>query len=327
MITPLKQGNILRERYSIRRVIGQGGMGCIYLADDLRLEGRQCAVKEVEHDRTLPKNLLQEARDQFQREATVLARLDHPNLPKVSDYFSIDRNDYLVMDFVPGEDLRTLMVRQREKGQFISEKDVLNWAFQLADALSYMHCQNPPILHRDIKPSNLKITPAGLLKLVDFGLVKVLAPGEVTITILQGQGTALYTPLEQYGGDIGHTDARSDIYAFAATLYHLLTSKPPTDARQRFISPNSLQPIRDINTAVTQKTENAILWGMALHPDDRPSTIDQFREALIGSRPVSIPSGNRISVKTPALYNRGIGKQWLILLGMSLLTLLVTLLR
>jgi len=327
MITPLKQGNILHERYTIRRVIGQGGMGCIYLADDLRLEGRQCAVKEVEHDRTLPKNLLKEARDQFQREATVLARLDHPNLPKVSDYFSIEHNDYLVMDFVPGEDLRTLMLKQREKNQFIPEKDVLNWAFQLADALGYMHNQNPPILHRDIKPSNLKVTPTGLLKLVDFGLVKVLAPGEVTITILQGQGTALYTPLEQYGGDIGHTDARSDIYAFAATLYHLLTAKPPTDARQRFISPNMLQPIREINPAVTQKTENAILWGMALHPDDRPSTIDQFREALIGSRPVSIPSGNRISVKTPAFYNRRIGKQWFILMGLSLLTLLVTLLR
>ena len=327
MISPLKKGNILRERYTIRRVIGQGGMGCIYLADDLRLEGRQCAVKEVEHDRTLPKNLLIEARDQFQREATVLARLDHPNLPKVSDYFSIENSDYLVMDFVPGEDLRTLMLKQREKNQFIPEKDVLNWAFQLADALEYMHNQNPPILHRDIKPSNLKVTPAGLLKLVDFGLVKVLAPGEVTITILQGQGTALYTPLEQYGGDFGHTDARSDIYAFAATLYHLLTAKPPVDARQRFISPNALQPIRETNQAVTQKTENAILWGMALHPDDRPSTIGQFREALIGSRPVAIPSGNRLSVKIPTFYNRKIGKQWYILMGLSLLTLLVTLLR
>jgi len=327
MSAPLKAGETLRGRYRIHHVIGQGGMGCIYLADDLRLEGRQCALKEVEHDRTLPQNLIKEAREQFLREATVLARLDHPNLPKVSDYFSINRNDYLVMDFVPGDDLRTLMLNKREKEMFILEKDVLNWAFQLADALSYMHAQTPPILHRDIKPSNLKITPSGLLKLVDFGLVKVLAPGEVTITILQGQGTALYTPLEQYGGDIGHTDARSDVYAFAATLYHLLTSKPPTDARQRFISPTSLQPIREINPAVTMKTENAILWGMALHPDDRPATIDHFREALIGSRPVSIPSGNRISVKSPSVYTRKIGKQWWILLGMSLLTLLITILR
>ena len=327
MITPLKIGDTLRGRYRVQQIIGQGGMGCIYLADDLRLVGRQCALKEVEHDKTLPENLLKETRDQFQREATVLARLDHPNLPKVSDYFSIGNNDYLVMDFVPGNDLRTLMLEKREKGIHIDEKEVLNWSYQLADALQYLHQQDPPILHRDIKPSNLKVTPSGLLKLVDFGLVKLMAPGEVTITILQGQGTALYTPLEQYGGDIGHTDARSDIYAFAATLYHLLTSKPPVDARQRFINPASLTPIRQVNPAVTMKTEKAIQWGMALHPDNRPANVDQFREALIGSRPVSIPSGNRVSIKPPLLSGRALEKQWVIMIAMSLITLLITLLR
>ena len=327
MIAPLKTGEVLRGRYRISRIIGQGGMGCIYLADDIRLEGRLCALKEVEHEKNIPQNLIKEAREQFQREATVLARLDHPNLPKVSDYFSIGRNDYLVMDYVPGDDLRTVMLETREKGKFIQEKEVLNWAFQLADALSYLHLQNPPILHRDIKPSNMKLTPSGLLKVVDFGLVKVLAPGEVTITILQGQGTALYTPIEQYGSDIGHTDARSDIYAFAATFYHLLTGKPPTDARQRFISPASLQPIREINPAVTLKTENAILWGMALHPDDRPASVEQFRGALIGSRPVSIPSGNRNYVSTKSIFKGKMDIQWWFLLGMSLLTLLVTVFR
>ncbi len=327
MIIPLKVGETLRGRYRVRQIIGQGGMGCIYLADDLRLEGRQCALKEVEHDRTLPENLLKEARDQFQREATVLARLDHPNLPKVSDYFSVGNNDYLVMDFVPGNDLRTLMLERKAKGEFIEEKEVLNWSYQLADALQYLHMQNPPILHRDIKPSNLKITPSGLLKLVDFGLVKLMAPGEVTITILQGQGTALYTPLEQYGGDIGHTDARSDGFAFAATLYHLLTATPPVDARQRFINPASLLPIRQINPAVTMKTEKAILWGMALHPDDRPANVEQFREGLIGSRPVSIPSGNRVSIKPPLFSRRTLDRQWVIMIAMSVITLLITLLR
>ena len=237
MPIPLKAGDTLRGRYRIRRIIGQGGMGSIYLTDDLRLEGRQCALKEVEHDKTLSGTLIKEARDQFLREATVLARLDHPNLPKVSDFFSIGQRDYLVMDFVPGKDLRTLMVETKEKDTFLSEGEVLNWSNQLSDALGYLHHQNPPIVHRDIKPGNLKLTPNGVLKLVDFGLVKVLAPGEITITILQGQGTALYTPLEQYGGDIGHTDVRSDIYAFGATLYHLLTGKAPADARQRFINP------------------------------------------------------------------------------------------
>jgi len=294
MPVPLKAGEVLRGRYKIRRIIGQGGMGSIYLADDLRLEGRLCALKEVEHDRSLPNDLLREAREQFLREATVLARLDHPNLPKVSDFFSVGARDYLVMDYVPGKDLRALMLEARHAGLFLPEQDVLNWSSQLADALSFLHNQQPPILHRDIKPSNLKVTPTGLLKLVDFGLVKLLAPGEVTITVLQGQGTALYTPLEQYGGDSGHTDARSDIYAFGATLYHLLTNQTPADARDRFLDPDHLIPPRQINSDISPRTEKAILWAMALHPDDRPQTVETLRESLLGSyqpinRPLSRP--------------------------------------
>ncbi len=285
MPVPLKAGEVLRGRYRIRRIIGQGGMGSIYLADDMRLEGRQCALKEVEHDRSLSPDLAREAREQFQREATVLARLDHPNLPKVSDYFSISNRDYLVMDYIPGKDLRSLMLEARQNNVFLPESDVLNWAAQLSDALMYLHSQEPPILHRDIKPSNMKVTPSGLLKLVDFGLVKVLASGEVTITILQGQGTALYTPLEQYGGDSGHTDVRSDIYAFGATLYHLLTNQPPADARDRFLNPENLLPPRQINPDISPRTERAILWAMNLHPDERPESVEAFHKSLLGDRP------------------------------------------
>ncbi len=283
MPTPLKAGEVLRSRYKIRRIIGHGGMGSIYLADDLRLEGRQCALKEVEHDRTMPTDMLRQAREQFQREATVLARLDHPNLPKVSDFFSIGGRDYLVMDFVPGTDLRTLMIESRQLGAFLPERDVLAWASQLADALIYLHGQNPPILHRDIKPSNLKLTPSGLLKLVEFGLVKILSSDEMTITILQGRGTALYTPLEQYGGDAGHTDARSDIYAFGSTLYHLLTKQPPVEARERFLHPDSLVAPTQINPEISPRTERAILWAMSLHPNDRPQDVESFRQALLGN--------------------------------------------
>jgi serine/threonine-protein kinase len=282
MPTALKSDEILRGRYRITGVIGQGGMGSIYLADDLRLEGRQCALKEVEHDRSLPPDLLKQAREQFLREATVLARLDHPNLPKVSDFFSVAGRDYLVMDFVPGKDLRTLLIEARSRGQFLSEREVLNWAAQLCDALTYLHSQNPPIVHRDIKPSNVKLTPTGLVKLVDFGLVKILASEEVTVTVLQGRGTALYTPLEQYGGDSGHTDARSDIYSFGATLYHLLTNQPPLEARELFLRPDSLPAPRQFNPDISQRTERAILWAMGLHPDDRPADVESFRQALLG---------------------------------------------
>ena len=329
MPTPLKAGEVLRSRYKIRRIIGQGGMGSIYLADDLRLEGRECALKEVEHDRTLPSDMARQARDQFLREATVLARLDHPNLPKVSDYFSIGGRDYLVMDYVPGKDLRTLMQEVRQKGLFLSENEVLAWAKQLTDALSYMHSQKPPILHRDIKPSNLKLTPSGLLKLVDFGLVKILASDEMTITILQGRGTALYTPLEQYGGDAGHTDARSDIYAFGATLYHLLTNQPPMDARERFLHPERLLPPRQINPSISSRADRAIMWAMNLHPDERPQDMEIFRQALLGNWVPPVGGTRRQSV--PSLRNLLADKRDQILLwvsaGLILLSFITTIIR
>ena len=327
MPVPLKTGEVLRGRYKVRRVIGQGGMGCIYLADDQRLEGRQCALKEVEHDRTLPPELVQEARDQFLREATVLARLDHPNLPKVSDFFSIADRDYLVMDYVPGKDLRALMLEAKQEGHFLFELNVLNWAGQLADALIYLHSQEPPILHRDIKPSNLKVTPNGLLKLVDFGLVKLLAPGEVTITILQGQGTALYTPLEQYGGDSGHTDVRSDLYAFGATLYHLLTNQAPADARERFLNPQSLIPLRQINPDVSLKTEKAVLWAMSIHPDERPENVARFRQSLLGDTPtIPRPISKSLTIRELARMDP---ERMLIYsaIGLAILTMVITLAR
>ena len=291
MSFPLKNGEVLRGRYQVRERIGQGGMGSIYTAEDLRLSGRLCALKEVLYDRNLPDKVLEQAREQFFREASVLGRLDHPNLPKVSDFFSSGQRDYLVMDYVPGEDLRSLMLEARRHNTFLEEKDVLNWANQLADALSFLHSQEPSIVHRDIKPSNLKITPNGLLKLVDFGLVKIMAPEEVTITVIQGQGTALYTPLEQYGGDGLHTDVRADIYAFGATLYHLLTNESPADARKRFLLPESLLPPRRLNPAISTRTERAILWAMALHPDHRPDSVDILRQSLLGyHEPPTIPA-------------------------------------
>ena len=292
MAAPLPPGQTLRDRYAIRQIIGRGGMGSIYLAEDNRLDGRQCAIKEVEPGGDLPDDLRTQGREQFYREASLLARLDHPNLPKVSDYFTDNERDYLVMDFVPGEDLKSLMIRARRKNQFIPLDDVLRWAEQIADALEYLHSQDPPIIHRDIKPGNLKLTPNGLIKLVDFGLVKQMAPDEMTITVIQGRGTALYTPLEQYGGDTGHTDPRSDIYAFAATLYHLLTNHPPAEAKQRFLRPDVLTPPRELNPEIPPALEEAILLAMALHPDGRPAHVYAFRQAMSQGQPPAATSSN-----------------------------------
>jgi len=320
MTLPLKTGDLLRGRYKIKKIIGQGGMGSIYLAEDTRLKGRLCALKEVEHDKSLSKTLNKQAQDQFLQEATVLARLDHPNLPKVSDYFSIGDRDYLVMDYVPGDDLRTLMLKAKHQEKFLKEKEVRAWAYQLADALIYLHTQNPPILHRDIKPSNLKLTPSGLLKLVDFGLVKVMAPGEMTITIIQGQGTALYTPLEQYGGDSAHTDIRSDIYSFGATFYHLLTNTPPADARERFIRPDCLKSLRSINPTLSQQMERAVLWALNLHPDERPQNMMQLKDYFTGqtsSFETRVPEMNLVkeSIADPVIRNFLIASAALTVIG------------
>jgi len=321
MPAPLTPNVVLKERYKIRRIIGQGGMGSVYLADDIRLAGRLCAIKEVFHDKTLPLEILKEAREQFFREATVLARLDHPNLPKVSDFFSIGQRDYLVMDFVPGKDLSTLVTEARLNNTFLNERDVLAWASQIADALSYLHSQKPPILHRDIKPSNIKLTPGGVIKLVDFGLVKILATDDVTITVVQGRGTATYTPLEQYGGDAGHTDVRSDVYSFGATLYHLMTNKPPEEARDRFLKPGRLITPREINPSISPRTERAIIWAMSLHPDDRPQTIEEFRKALLGDwNPITRPRAPLPSPTVSDIFSNS-GERSLLWVSIALLIL------
>jgi serine/threonine-protein kinase len=256
-------------------------MGAVYRAEDLRLEGRICAVKEVRPDPDATAAALAQSREQFYREATTLARLDHPNLPKVSDTFHEGHREYLVMDFVEGQDLRQALEEKRQKGEFLDGRQVMRWVHQLCDALSYLHSQKPPVLHRDIKPSNIKLTPSGLIKLVDFGLVKLLATDQArTVTVLQGRGTAAYTPLEQYGGDTGHTDARSDIYSLGATIYHLLTNQPPADAKLRFLNPEVLQPPSELNPHIAPSTERAILAAISMHPNERPQAVAEFRDML-----------------------------------------------
>lgn len=280
---PLSPGTILWSRYRIIQLVGQGGMGAIYQAEDTRLEGRLCAIKEIRAEPVASPARHQQLQAQFHREASILARLDHPNLPKVSDYFAEGGRDYLVMDYVPGQDLREVIEEARRRGEFLPQGQVLVWADQLCAALEYLHSQQPPILHRDIKPANIKLTPAGTIKLVDFGLVKLMAPeDDRTITILQGRGTVQYTPLEQYGGEPGHTDVRSDIYSLGATLYHLLAAQPPQEAKQRFLNPDALLPLREINPAVSPRVARAIADAMAMHPDDRPASVAEFRARLFG---------------------------------------------
>lgn len=322
MMTLVEDGTILRERYRLTNIVGQGGMGSVYRAEDLRLPGRLCAIKVVQPDENANPEAQAQAQAQFLKEASVLAQLDHPSLPKVSDFFSENGRDYLVMDYVPGDDLSQVL---RAHDAPLPEKSVLAWAEQIIDALHYLHEQKPPVLHRDIKPSNIKLTPHGRIKLVDFGLVKVMLHDDArTITVVQGRGTALYTPLEQYGGDGGHTDARTDIYALGATFYHLLTNYPPPDAKARFLNPAVLQPPQRINPALSETVSEAILWAMAMHPDERPSTIDEFRRVLFG---LQKPPGRRTDMPAPSVWGAAFAANRtavLIVLALLLLALVLT---
>jgi serine/threonine protein kinase len=287
----LESGAVLRDRYRVVSLIGQGGMGAVYLTEDIRLPGRRCAVKEIRLPPGLSPGSGEEeklvgererlVREQFHREASTLARLDHPNLPKVSDFFSVGDRDYLVMDYVPGVDLLEVVREARRKGRALPEAQVLGWMEQLCDALSYLHRQDPPVLHRDVKPANVKLTPEGGIKLVDFGLARPLDTGrETTFTGLRGMGSLPYTPLEQYGEVADHTDVRSDIYALGATLYHLLTGSEPPSAQEIFLKPDVLVPPRRLNPDLSAAAEGAILAAMATHPSGRPPTVEVLRRLL-----------------------------------------------
>lgn len=348
----LLPGTVLRNRYEILGLIGQGGMGAVYQAADRRLPGRRCAVKEIWPLPGTSSESLAQTRQQFLREASTLARLDHPNLPKVSDFFTLSppgaspqdatsdsgtlprlpeanaqaatardlaavSRDYLVMDYVAGQDLEQLCQQAHRDGRFLQEPEVLGWMAQLCDALSYLHCQQPPVLHRDVKPANVKLTPEGRIKLVDFGLVKALDPDDPsTMTGLRGMGSLPYTPIEQYAGELGHTDTRTDLYGLGATLYHLLTGQPPPSAQHRFLDQDALLSPREINPAISPHVERAILAALALHPRDRPGTVAAWCPTLAAGDPevvaAAVPSRD-------VTWGQAVqANWWLLLLALSL---------
>src|SRR3954463_3260820 len=218
----LTEGTILQGRYRILRQLGQGGMGAVYEAVDERLD-TTVALKETFFAE-------EKLRKQFEREARLLPRMHHPALPRVSDHFNEGEGQFLVMQYIAGQDLSEMQAAQNAP---FSESEVAKWADQLCDALDYLHTQDPQIIHRDIKPQNLKLTARGQIVLLDFGLAKGSA-GQLTAVTTSASifgFTPNYAPLEQVQG-MG-TDARSDIYALGATLYHLVTNVKPPDALSR----------------------------------------------------------------------------------------------
>ncbi|MBM3151604.1 MAG: hypothetical protein FJZ96_05270 [Chloroflexi bacterium] len=265
----IERGALLHKRYRIVEILGQGGMGSVYRAVDENL-GVEVAVKE---------NLFttDEYARQFRLEAVILANLRHPNLPRVTDHFVIgDQGQYLVMDYIEGEDLRQRMERQGT----ISEEEAILIGASMCDALAYLHTRKPPILHRDVKPGNVKITSEGHIHLVDFGLAKVVKGSQATTTGARAM-TPGYSPPEQYG--TARTDSRTDIYSLGATLYAALTGVIPEDGLARAMDSVDLTPLRKRNARISKRLASAIEKAMAVKVEDRYQTADEFKGALLYS--------------------------------------------
>ena len=272
----LTTGTVLQERYRILRPLGRGGMGAVYEAADMRLS-RNVALKQtlVETD---------ELKRAFEREARLLANLRHPALPKVLDHFSEGTGLFLVMEFIPGDDLGVML---GQRGGPFAPAEVLRWADQLLGALEYLHGLEPPVLHRDIKPANLKLISRDHIVLLDFGLAKGSA-GQMT----RAEGHSLlgyspnYSPLEQMQGT--GTDERSDLYSLGATLYHLLTDVKPPDALSRAAAvvngqQDPLRPATEFNREISAPVSAALMRAMALNLENRPRTASEMRDNLHNS--------------------------------------------
>jgi serine/threonine protein kinase len=302
MLTP---ETILQGRYRIIRQLGQGGMGAVYEAVDQRLD-TTVALKETLFSE-------ERLRKQFEREARLLARLHHPALPRVSDHFSEGDGQFLVMQYIPGDDLSEMMTRKR--GPFPADQ-VLTWADQLLDALDYLHTQDPQIVHRDIKPQNLKLTSRGQIILLDFGLAKGQAGdiSRVTTAASIFGYTPNYAPLEQIQG-LG-TDSRSDLYSLAATLYHLLTGVKPPDALTRAAAlvngqPDPLAPASVANPEVAPEVASVLAKAMAQNREQRYASAADMQRAFTESEQAStvvsrgeaqtvlFPPGAAATISTP----------------------------
>lgn len=262
----LAPSTLLQDRYRITQLVGQGGMGAIYLANDTRFSSKVCIVKEMlDHFHDPEQRDL--ATQNFYREADLLANLKHNSIPEVFDRFTEANRHYLVMEYINGADLEQ---RMHENGGPFDEKAVLGWAIQVCDVLSYLHHQKPPIIYRDMKPANLILTHFGKVYLVDFGIARFFNP-QARGTMIGTQG---YAPPEQYRGQV---EQRTDIYALGATMHYLLTGRDPQNE-----PPFSFPPIRSLNPIISEDTERMVTRMLDPDIEKRNATADDLLAELIG---------------------------------------------
>jgi eukaryotic-like serine/threonine-protein kinase len=269
--------------FRVVRLIGHGGFGAVYEVEVIQRPTVHVTLKETFDTESIRV---------FQREFEVLRQLQHDNLPRYFQVFEASGSGFLVMELVPGQSLDDILRKQPGP---VLEKLALQYADQLCDVLNYLHSQNPPIIHRDIKPANVRLTPEGLIKLVDFGLLK--QGTETTRTNRQRAGTLSYAPLEQW---IGGTDQRSDIYGLGATLYHLTTGQAPPPAGARSSGSDPMLSPRELNPRISAPFSDAIMTAMNMERNDRFPTVAAFHQELMraaqlarGTTPLGTPIANQ----------------------------------
>ncbi len=263
---PLTEDTVLENRYRIDGLLAHGGMGSVYKGFDTNL---QIPVAIKENFFQTPHSI-----QQFQQEALILARLHHPALPRVTHHFSFEGQQYLVMDFIEGQNLWEIVKRQRRP---LEEGLAINYIIQICQAVSYLHRQSPPIIHRDIKPQNIKITPAGEAVLVDFGISKQAEGDSRTSTGAQGV-TPGFSPPEQYSG--AGTTPLSDIYSLGATLYAVLTGKKPPDSISLLVNQANFESPDVVNPKLGPQICQAIIRAMQPQSANRPQSVAAWQKEL-----------------------------------------------
>ncbi|GEM_PF-2105837 len=261
-------------QYRIRGVIGHGGFGVVYEAEDMQRHGLVVALKETFDPESIRS---------FANEFRVLQQLNHPNLPHYYAMFEAEGNGFLVMEYIPGQSLDDVL--SRRPGPLL-ESQVMGYALQICDALIYLHSQQPPIIHGDIKPANIRLTPEGLVKLVDFGLLK--EGSQQTRNSRRGL-TPAYAPIEQWSIGVRGADPRSDVYSLGATLFHLLTGQEPPPVTDRIAGPyDPLPPVIQLNPNISGHVALAIWTAMEIQADKRYPDIASLKRALQGVAPALV---------------------------------------
>lgn len=261
----ISRNTVIGNRYRVTRLLGGGGMKLVYLAEDLRLAARPCALAEMIDSLTDPETQRQ-AQAAFQREADMLAELNHQHIPAIFDRFSEQNRHYLVMEFVDGE---TLEQRLKANGGKLDPEATIDVALQVLDTLEYLHRRNPPIIYRDLKPSNIMTTTSGLVKLVDFGIARHFQPHSSATMI----GTQGYAPPEQYRGRV---DTRSDLYALGATMHQALSGRDPAGE-----PPFSFPPLRKLCPDVRPELADVIGAALTYDVEQRLPDTMEFRRRLL----------------------------------------------